>query len=156
MLCPIHTADADATQLSSWVASASAVCIGHNTRNDASTLLRKARGIATKIVLADKLTTLLQSDQWRPDGLRKSDRLEPKPSHCSGSVLLLPRGAIRTMRVCLLAAWFVRSFFRPSGVQHLCQTSLLTSERSRSKFKLKIAKKIATAGIRGLRYLHKI
>ena len=27
-LSPIHTADADATQLSSWVASASAVCIG--------------------------------------------------------------------------------------------------------------------------------
>jgi len=26
--CPIHTADADATQLSSCVASASAVCIG--------------------------------------------------------------------------------------------------------------------------------
>ena len=27
LLCPIHTANADATQLSSWVASASAVCI---------------------------------------------------------------------------------------------------------------------------------
>ena len=28
-LSPIHTADADVTQLDSWVASASAVCIGH-------------------------------------------------------------------------------------------------------------------------------
>ena len=33
-LCPIHTADADSTQLDSRVASASAVCIGHKVKTD--------------------------------------------------------------------------------------------------------------------------
>jgi len=40
-LCPIHTADADAMQLSSWVASGSVVCIGLYCCRDPNNSLRK-------------------------------------------------------------------------------------------------------------------